>query len=164
MSETQTLKWDQPQFQLRSNTDKESLNLVQLAKATIEFYQKVNLIRLDFQGPFYFGLEENFTDLQIQLIMMAEELNLLQPESNQSRIRVGMNFLEKDSSKDLETPDNDRERISMVVLELGRLIHTIKNSWRDSTEVEPFIKSKPLKNILRELEHSHWIFSKFSKY
>lgn len=164
MIETQTLKWEQPQYQLRSKTEKCSLNLIQLAKSTIEFYQKVNMIRLNFQGPFYFGLEQNFTDLQIQLIMMAEELNLLQYQSDQARIRIGMNFLEKDNFKNLEIPDNDRDRIAEVVADLGRLIQTIKKSFWETSEVESFFKSRPLEKILRELEHSHWIFSKFSKY
>lgn len=164
MIETQTLKWEQPSHSLKSNPEKECFDLIQLAELTIELYQKVNLIRLNFQGPDYFGLEGNFSDLQTLLIKMAEELNLVQSESSQSRIRIGSNFLERVENHLMEISRTDAEKIAIVVVGLGNLIQSFKKSSLVSSEKESFYYEGPLKNLLRELENILWIFTMFSKY
>lgn len=164
MIDTETLIGDQSFLLQKIKPENESLNLIQLAAMTIEFYQKLNLIRLNFEGPDYFGVWGNFSDLQILLIKMADVLNLLQAKDSHERIWIGQNFFEKENLKLMDSSNNDAERISVIVTDLGNLIQSYKDSASDTSQEESFFNEVPFRNILVELENMHWIFTMFSKY
>lgn len=164
MIESQVLKGEPSSQLLKSRPELEDLDLVQLAAMTIEFYQKVNFIRLNFAGPDYFGLEGNFSDLQLLLIKMADEMRFLQLDSSEDRVWIAHNFPGKETHRFIESPKTDTERISMIVVGLGDLIQSYQNIALGRTKEESFFKEDSFRKVLKELENSLWIFTMFSKY
>lgn len=164
MIETRTFKLEQTSYNQRYNGQNGILNFDLLAKETAEFSHKVSLVQLNFEGPDHFGLEGNFSDLQVLLHNLVEELNLHQSESSFSKIRIGMNFFENEHQTMMDIPITDGERISMIVFGLKNLIQSCQKSALEPASGESFFEESPLKNILKELENTLWIFSLFSKY
>lgn len=144
--------------------EKDGYNLDQLVIDTNEFAQRVRAIQVNFQGPDYFGLESNFSDLKSLLQQITLELIHYQPDLEQFRIDKEVDHLETGLNQVLEPYKADSERIALLVSDLGNYIELYRKSVIEAGKMESFLLKEILEIHLNNLENAHWVFSMFSKY
>ncbi len=165
MIQTQTFRLERSsQFKETKVLEQDILDLDQLAFEAEDLCRQVDFIQTNFQGPDYFGLDGNFSDLQALLQKYGLELNQCQQELDQQGIEMPGGKSYKVFYKNSPRVKKDAESIAFIANGLGDLIRSFRVAAKEAGKEEFYSVKEKLEAMVKELENSQWIFSLFVRY
>jgi DNA-binding ferritin-like protein len=128
------------------------------------FRKEVFFFRSNYQGPDYFDILENISELQVLLDSIIKQLRVKVGGLNKVPYRLLSNSIGFSLEKKTIKVNSDQEGIAMMLVGLNNLIENNRKAANEAEGLEEYFIESLLLEFEKELEKSKWIFNLFSKY
>lgn len=128
------------------------------------FRKEVSFFKQNYQGPDYFNILENISDLQNLVDTFNNKLKTQLGDLDEIPYRTLSYSLDYPLKNNKVQVNSDEEGISLIHLRLMNLIETNRKAALEAEGSEEFYIKSLLFEFEKELEKSKWIFYLYSKY
>lgn len=164
MIDTYTYNHQLPTVNVEQKSERTVATLSGLLFDFNSFRKEVFIFRSNYQGPDYFDILQNVSELQTLMDFIISHLKIHVGDMNRIPYRTLTNSLEFSLENTKVQVNSDTEGIALMLLRLTNLIQTNHRAAKEAEGLEEFFIESLLLDFEKELEKYRWVFYLFSKY